>query len=228
MASKRNKGYIFGIAVALLLPLFSWIILRVVSKGAIQIPKHYGIELVDTITTKDGEVSYDTIYHAISNLQLTNQLGHKVALNTGLRDKILILNFFDTRNKKICPIIANNIHLLQESYEKHLDWIQIISITANPDSDNVSRIRAFADKYKANHDHWWLLTGDKEKIDNFAKNELHLPLNSLAEGDSSVFSQIILVDTFRNVRGYFNGLDTAQMLKLLDDVSILSMERPKR
>ncbi len=50
--------------------------------------------------------------------------------------------------------------------------VQFISITVNPERDSFPALRAYTDRYKANHDHWWFLTGDKKTIYNFIRNDL--------------------------------------------------------
>jgi hypothetical protein len=39
---------------------------------------------------------------------------------------------------------------------------------------------------------------------------------------------MILVDTARNIRGYFNGMDKAETKKVADDIYILNVEKRKK
>ncbi|HET8573381.1 MAG TPA: SCO family protein [Edaphocola sp.] len=219
-----------GIAVALLLPLFSWLLFKNISKGIVKIPKHYGISFVDTLKDKDGKLQYDTVYRSLSDISLTNQLGKMVDLNQDLRGKILVINFINTRRTDISNKMMGNLHLLQQSYQKkgNLDWLQFVSITVDPAKDNVPALRHYADQFEVNHDHWWLLTGDSAAIYRYGHKELALdmPLNNGAA--KGPFDQVVLVDTFRHIRGYFNAVDTMELQRLADDISILTMEKQKR
>lgn len=238
MASKRKKTYIVGIAVAFLLPLFSFLIFRQVSKGKIKLPVHYGISFIDTLRSNDGTLRYDTVYNEVGDLTLWNQLGKKRSLNRDLRGKILVINFFDARDAVVSPIIAGNLHSLERRFQSKASekptqdnigsLFQLISISVNPLKDQVPQIRAYADKYKANSDHWWLMTGDSASIYNYALNQLNLPLMKNGKMNPAVLNQIILVDTLRHIRGYFNGLDSFQLSNLADDISIISMEKNKQ
>ena len=238
MASKRKKTYLIGIAVALLLPLFSFLVFQQMSKGKIQLPKHYGIAFVDTIRTEEGNIRYDTFYRETEDVSLTNQLGKQVTLNKDLRGKILVINFFDTQDTLISPIVAANMHNIEQrfqdkAYKKPKQGnvgkdFQLVSITVRPAREKVPQIRTFADEQQVNSDHWWLLTGDSAAVYSYALKQLNLPLLKDGKRNPKVLSQIVLVDTFRHIRGYFNGLDTFQLSQLADDISIISMEKREK
>lgn len=234
MASKRKKTFIIGIAVAFLLPLFSFFIFTRYTKGVIKLPKHYGILFIDTIHLEDGQVKYDTVYKETAPVTLVNQLGKQVNLNKDLRGKILVIHFTDSRDTSIRKIMVSNLQNLEyrfqeKAYKKPKQdnlskSFQLISISLSPALDNVSSLRKFADNHHIKSDNWWLLTGDSASIFNYVEKELNVPL---AEKSAEPLRQIVLVDTFRHIRGYFDGLDTFQLKTLADDISILTMEKRK-
>lgn len=238
MDSKRKKTYIIGIAVALGLPLLMMLLFVIlIKKKGIVIPKHYGIAYVDTVKLPDGKVRYDTIYKTVNDISLTNQLGKKVDLNKDLRGKILLIHFFSTTDSVTSLKVTRHLHNLEARFQTKAkekpqqdnvgNLFKIISISVNPAQDNVSRLRAYADAHQVNGDHWWLLTGDSAGIYNYALQQLGLPILQSGELNKEALSKIILVDTFRQVRGYFNGLEPYQLSQLADDISIVSMEKPK-
>jgi protein SCO1 len=81
-----------------------------------------------------------------------------------------------------------------------------------------------------NHDIWWMLTGNKKTIYDFAFEELKVdkytdePMNP----DFVHTNRFVLLDKDRVVRGYYNGLDSAALLQLGDDVVFLSLEKDKK
>ena len=90
-------------------------------------------------------------------------------------------------------------------------------------------LKRYADKYAVNHDTWWFLTGDKKKMYDYALNELKLGLQD-GEGVDSNFihtSKFVLIDKRRNVRGYYDGLDSTSMSKLAEDLTLLMLEKDK-
>jgi protein SCO1/2 len=234
MAEKRsNKKFIIGLAVAFLLPLSFYFIARYLSKDKIHMPGYYGIERVDSQAT-DGKMRYDTVYHNVGDLQATNQLGEAISTNTDLKGRILVVNFFFVDCPTICPKLTGNMTMLQRAFRKNpkmennLDAsVQFLSVTVNPAHDTFALLRAYADRYRADHDHWWFLTGDKKNIYDFARNELHLAVGP-GDGGAEDFlhtERLTLIDKDRHIRGYYDGLDTVQLRKCADDIVLLSMEK---
>ncbi len=228
MASKRKIKYIIGIAVAVVLPLSFFYITRFFSDGKLKIPLYYRIERIEKSNHK-GKVVADTIYHKVADLTLTNQLGKTVSLNEDLKGKILVIDFIFTTCPTVCPRLSANMRELQKAYiKKNPELVQFISISVDPDRDSVAALRTYADKYTSDHDRWWFLTGDKNAIFHYAKNELGLSLdNADVPGDFVHSQQLVLLDTSRQIRGYFDGLDKRETQKLADAIYILNVEKKK-
>lgn len=233
MTEKRsNKKFFLGIAVAVLLPLSFYFVTKKLSDGKVKMPGYYRAENVGTKTV-NGKTVADTIYHRISNLRLTNQFGQQVGLNTDLKGKILVINFFFTSCNATCPTLTKSMKLLQTSFRKDprkeasLDTIvQFVSITVNPEVDSFPAMRSYADRFGVNHDTWSFLTGDKRTIYNFARNELGVTTGP-GDGGADDFihtDQFVLIDRDRNIRGYYSGLQDTSMRKCADDIVLLNME----
>jgi len=200
-------------------------------------PGYYGLERIDS-QVQGGKVSYDTVYHQVADVQLINQFGKKVSLNNDLKGKMLVIDFFFTTCPSICPRLTDNMRKLQKSYmkdpkkESSLDTVvQFISITVNPERDSFQVMRAYADRFGANHDHWWFLTGDKKSIYSFARNELKVTVGP-GDGGAEDFihtEKMVLLDRDRLVRGYYDGLKDTSVLRCADDIVYLTLERkPKK
>ena len=234
--SNNKKNYLVGIAVAFGLPLFCYIVVSLMSKGAVKMPHHYIVDSVDFKTVNGVRVA-DSFYHRVRDLRLTNQLGQEISTDSNLKGKILVFDFFFVSCPTICPRLTNNMAMLQNAFrhfrrkETNLDTVvQFISISVNPDGDSVARLREYADKHGANHDVWWFLTGDKKKIYDFARNELFV---TATEGDGGPndfihTEKMVLVDKNREIRGYYNGLDTLSVKQCADDIVLLTIEREKK
>lgn len=223
-----SKGFILSIAVAVLLPLSFYLIAKLLSKDKIDLPDYFIVERVDTLN-EDGQTSYDTVYHHTKDLVLTNQLGDKVSLNKDLKDKIVLVNFFFTRCPSICPKLTGNLGIIQKAFKKNDTTVQLVSISVDPGRDSVAVLREYADAHNANHDHWWFLTGDRNKIYDFAANELHIVMEPSGGGvDDMIHSEkLVLLDKDRNIRGYYNGLDTMELKQCAEDIVLLTLEKKK-
>lgn len=196
--------------------------------GRLKIPGFYRPEGTVKRMVKGKEIT-DTLFHKAKELTLTNQLGQTVSLNKDLKGKVLVVDFIFTTCPSICPRLSANMRELQKAYiKKNPDLVQFISISVDPDRDSVQALRAYADRYNADHDRWWFLTGNKDSIFDYAKNELGLVLeNADVPGDFVHSQKMILLDTARNIRGYFDGLDKAATKVLADDIYILTVEKRK-
>jgi len=210
-----------------MLPLTGYWLVKYYSKDAVFIPHHYFYDSV-AVTEKNGKAITDTIWHKVKDMSFTNQLGHTVSLND-LRGKIIVLDFFFTRCPTICPGLARNMKKLQDSFVKNDSIVQFISISIDPEHDSVPQLRKFADKYNANHDTWWFVTGSKKEIYDFALQEIKASV-----ADSSVDTAFIhttnffLLDSNRIVRGWYDGFDTARQAELVRDIPTLMLERDKK
>ncbi len=234
MSKKRSNGkFLLGFAVAVLLPLSFYLVVNQLSKGKIKMPGHYKVDRIDSVIT-DGKVTEDTVFHRVADIELTNQLGQKVSINNSLKGKIVVIDFFFTTCPSICPQLTSNMKRLQTSFRKDpkkeasLDTIvQFISITVNPERDTFQAMRAYADRFGANHDHWWFLTGDKKAIYNYARSELGVTVGP-GDGGADDFihtEKMVLLDRDRYIRGYYAGLDVADVNKCADDIILLTLER---
>jgi len=229
MSAKKSKKYLIGLAIAAVFPISLYLIMRSISDGRVKIPQHFRADTIDS-TLVDGKMQYDTAFHKVKELTLTNQLGREVSLNKDLKGKILVVNFIFTNCPTVCPKLTHNMGIVQKAFlKKNPDFVQFISITVDPWRDSVPVLRKYADANNADHDRWWFLTGNSEKIFDYARNELGLSIQpSDAAKDMYDHSEkFVLIDTARQIRGYFNGNDMRALKTIADDVIILSMEKKK-
>jgi protein SCO1/2 len=118
---------------------------------------------------------------------------------------------------------------LQDSFLKNDSIVQFISISIDPAHDSVPQLRAFADRYNANHDSWWFVTGDKKEIYDFALNELKAGLADKDVDSSFIHTEnFFLLDSSFIVRGWYNGFDTVKQARLVQDIPLLMLEKDRK
>lgn len=222
-----NKKSILALMVAILLPFSGYFLVSHYSKDAIDMPRRYFYDSVNVIK-KNGEVTYDTVWHQVNNIQLTNQLGQQVSLDD-LKGKIIVLDFFFTHCPTICPRLALAMKKLQNSFPNQDSIVQFVSISIDPEHDSVAQLRKWADKFDVNPDSWWLLTGDRDSIYNFALHEIKASVADQGIDTAFIHSEkFFLLDKDRIVRGWFNGLDSVAQAKLVRDIPLLMLEKDKK
>ena len=229
-----NKTAIKALCIAIILPVLSYILVKYYSNDAIIMPKHFYYDTVLT-TTENGKTSTDTIWHSVQNISLTNQLNQSISLND-IQGKIIIIDFFFTHCPSICPTLTQNMHKLQASFKNPSGKnvadsmiVQFLSFSVDPERDSVAALKAYADKYRIDHNSWWMVTGNKKTIYDFGINELKLGLVDWEGVDTSFIhtDRFVLLDKNHVLRGYYNGLDTTSLAKLAEDVGKLMLEKDK-
>jgi len=229
-----NKKALLAISLAVLIPLLGYVLLKTASDKAVTMPRHY---LPDSIvnTVKDGKMTTDTVWHKVANIKLVNQLGDTVNLYDA-KGKIIVADFFFTSCAYICPQLTKNMVKLQRSFLKGGDpmnppdssVVQFVSFTIDPERDSASRLKQYADKFGVNHDSWWFLTGSKDSIYNFIFQELKVDKYDTEGPIDPNFAhtqRFVLIDKDFNVRGFYNGLDSASLGVLAKDVGLLMLEK---
>lgn len=223
-----GKKAIWALLLAILLPAAGYLVVKYYSKDAVHMPRRYFAPDSVVVVEKNGKTTTDTIWHKVRNIQFTNQLGQHVSLDD-LKGKILVIDFFFTRCPSICPGLARNMKKLQDAFVKNPEIVQFISISVDPEHDSVPQLRKFADKFNINHDSWWMVTGDKKDIYDFALNELKASI-----ADSNVDTAFIhtenffLLDSSRVIRGWYNGFDTVKQSELARAIPLLMLEKDKK
>ena len=222
-----NKKATLALLLAIMLPMTGYWLVKYFSKDAVHMPRRYFFDDVAE-TSKNGKYITDTAWHHVKNINFTNQLGKKVSLDD-LHGKIIVVNFFFTHCPSICPGLSRNMKRLQDSYIKNDSIVQFLSVSIDPVRDTVARLRAYADRFNANHDSWWFVTGDKKEIYDFAIKEMKA--NVADVGADTAFphtENFFLLDTNRIIRGWYNGFDTVKLAQLAKDIPTIMLERDKK
>jgi len=223
-----NKKAILALMLAILMPFTGYYLVKYFSKDAVHMPGKYYLPDSVIVKEKNGKPVTDTIWHKVKNMHFTNQLGKKVSLDD-LHGKIIVLDFFFTRCPTICPGLAKSMKKLQDSFVKNDSIVQFISISIDPEHDSVTQLRKFADRYNINHDTWWMVTGDKKVIYDFALNEIKASVADPGVDTAFIHTEnFFLLDSNRIVRGFYNGFDTVKQAKLVRDIPLLMLEKDKK
>lgn len=226
-----SKKALLALIVAVLVPLAFYMI---ANRYSVPMPGRFYPDSV-TVKMKDGKAMTDTIWHQVKNIELKNQLGATVSLDS-LKGKVIVADFFFTHCASICPTLMRNIRRLQDGLKlkddmRRIDttFVQFLSFSVDPVRDSPTVLKKYADHYGVNSDVWWLLTGEKKTIYDFALNELKLGLQDSTSVDSNFVhtDYLTLLDKDRVIRGYYHGTDTAALAKLADDLVFIMLERDK-
>ncbi|HVG15111.1 MAG TPA: SCO family protein [Chitinophagaceae bacterium] len=230
-----NKTALYGLLIAILLPVTCYMVVKYYSASAVTLPRHY---IYDSVTTKtvNGKLTSDTAWHQLPELNLLNQFNEKVNWDR-MEGKTVVASFFFTHCPTICPKLTTNMKLLQDDIKKSTkignrdaDFLQLLSITVDPERDSVGALKKWADRFQINSNNWWLLTGSKKEIYDLSINDMKLGLVDGKGIDTSFFhtDYMVLIDKNRNIRGYYHGLDTMALKQLAHDIIFLTLEKDEK
>jgi protein SCO1/2 len=167
----------------------------------------------------------DTIYHSIPSFELTNQFGEKVNENT-LQNKIYVADFFFATCQSICPKMNRQMKRIQDSLKTD-SKVLLLSHTVNPIHDTVEVLTEYGAKYGAIKNKWHLLTGAKKSIYDLAK--IGYLINAVEDDGSEegfIHSEyILLIDTQKRIRGFYDGTDSIVVNQLIKDIKLLETEK---
>jgi protein SCO1 len=166
----------------------------------------------------------DTIYHTVGNFNFINQFGETVSEKT-TENKIYVADFFFASCQSICPVMSKRMGMVQDSFKTDNDLL-ILSHTVNPMNDTVEVLNEYGKRYGAVKRKWHLLTGEKKKIYDLAKDGYLV--NALQDDGSQegfLHSELfLLIDKQRRIRGMYDGTDSMQVIKLIGDIRTLKQE----
>jgi protein SCO1/2 len=159
--------------------------------------------------------------HTIKDFNLINQNGIKVS-SKDYENKIYVVDFFFTSCPSICPIMTNNMLLIQEEFIKNND-IMLLSISVTPEIDNVQILKKYAILKGVIDSKWNITTGSKKHIYELARKSFFAVLD---KGDGGLQDFIhtpnfILVDTKKQIRGIYDGTVEKEISRLILDINIL-------
>ena len=197
--------------------LFIFISCDEVSKKQLPIhnPTYFNPKLVDKSIRNVSD------NHTIKDFNLINQNGIKVS-SKDYENKIYVVDFFFTSCPSICPIMTNNMLLIQEEFIKNND-IMLLSISVTPEIDNVQVLKKYAIKKGVIDSKWNITTGSKKHIYELARKSFFAVLD---KGDGGMQDFIhtpnfILVDTKKQIRGIYDGTVEKEISRLILDINIL-------
>lgn len=160
--------------------------------------------------------------HIVADFELINQNGKTITQDV-YKDKIYVADFFFTSCPSICPIMTNNMVKIQKEFLND-DNIMLLSLSVTPTIDSIPRLREYANNKGVIDAKWNITTGDKKHIYELARKS-YFAVTDEGDGGLQDFihtSNFILVDKKKQIRGIYNGVDDKEILRLINDIKILS------
>lgn len=179
-------------------------------------PSNFNQKLVDP------SLQNKTEYHTVSNFNLINQNGDTITQDV-YNNKIYVADFFFTRCGTICPIMTNNMAIIQKEFINN-DDVMLLSLSVTPNIDSVSVLKEYAIAKGVIDKKWHITTGHKKHIYELARKSYFAVIE---QGDGGLQDFIhtpnfILVDKEKQIRGIYNGTNDDDIVRVINDIKILN------
>ena len=141
--------------------------------------------------------------------------------------KVYVAEYFFTTCPGICPKMNRNMKKVFDKYKTEPGFM-ILSHSVDPGTDNVGRMKTYADSLGVNGANWYFLTGRKDSLYNAARVSYLLddPKNNNGKiEDQFIHTQFFaLVDKSGRVRRIYDGLKKEEVERLIEDIPELLLE----
>jgi protein SCO1/2 len=183
----------------------------------------FGNQEADSTDENGKAISLNRI-HRVPDFSFTDQNGGLVTQKT-TEGKTYVADFFFTTCQSICPVMSKSLMKLSRLCAQDRD-VLFLSHTVDPETDSVPQLRAYASAHQAKQGQWYFITGKKEALYDMARNGY---LSTATKGDGGpddfIHTQnFVLVDKYRQIRGFYDGTDSTEMDKLYKDILLLKEE----
>jgi protein SCO1/2 len=217
---------IFGLVLVIGAPVFFFLVFRPLSKipRPPAPPHYYPLGVVKSVNDVH-ETEIDSVWQTVANDTFITQSGDPLVLDS-LRDNVYVADFFFASCPSQCPIMSGQLQRVQNAFIKDRNF-RIISFSVDPARDSVARLRQYAKDHDAITGRWYFATGPKAKTYKLANESFHLVAREDQDDGPEAFihsEKFTLVDASGVIRGYYNGLDSSSVNKLMADIVLVLRE----
>ena len=145
-----------------------------------------------------------------------------------LAGRVWVADFIFTNCPGMCPVLSAQMTRLQKALAEGPRTARLVSFSVDPKNDTPEALRAYAERFGADHERWLFVTGNRDTLYNLIEQGFHLAVAERApdeatDGDGLIThsDRFVLVDPDLQIRGYYHGLDDADVQRLLKDIEKL-------
>jgi protein SCO1 len=165
----------------------------------------------------------------IPHFALTERSG-KIITNSDLTGKVWVADFVYTMCPGPCPLVTAELAKIQQTLAND-PHVQLVTFTVDPQTDTPPVLAAYADKFHADANKLWFLTGPEKPLYDLIGNGFRLAVqdNRNQPPEPGQFTvthstYLALVDSDGTVRGYYDGVGAEAQAALLRDIKLLEKE----
>lgn len=183
-----------------------------------------GYALVEVFVSNSPLPVYGKEGHQVQHFTLTDQEGDTFQ-SSDYDGKIWIVNSFFASCPIVCPKVMKNLQEVHD-YLRNEESIVTMSLTVDPKRDTPEVLLKYAQKYNANNDSWFLLTGEKKDLYRLARVEFLMSASDGAGNETDFIhsENINIIDPDHQIRDIINGTDPQADQKIMESIKKLRSE----
>ncbi|MCL4639787.1 MULTISPECIES: SCO family protein [Olivibacter] len=208
----------------LALPGFCYYLLQEKGENRYKSLPFYGEKkLTGTFHTKRGKQIPDTLYHAVQPFSMLNSDSSTVTFKPD--SSVAVINFFFTKKEKLAKPINQVMQQIAKRFEKNA-MVELYSVSIDPYSDTPSVLKQYKEGWGKFRNWYMLSPANYEEVITLAKDGLLLDVvyDPKAHTPVTHSSSIVLLDSKRRIRGYYDALVKTDVDKLIDEIKLLLTE----
>lgn len=189
-----------------------------------------GIAVAFITSDRGSKPALPVITQGLPSFTLTNQSGEQITAGA-FSNQISIADIIFTRCAGPCPEMTTRMSHLQGILSPSLP-VKLVTLTTDPGYDTPAVLKRYAERFKADPNRWWFLTGTTNDIARVARHGLKLvadetkPEERQNDADLFIHSTVFVVlDKHGRLRGSIESTDPEFNNRVRDAVRRLSREK---
>lgn len=166
----------------------------------------------------------------VPDFSLRSSTGRTVS-RADLIGDLWVADFIFTSCAGVCPVLSARMAEVQNELGERGVGARLVSITVDPARDSAEALRAYAERYGADPDVWWFLTGERDALYELIGKGFLLSVAERSPEDAPTgdghdlithSDRFVLVDREGRIRGYYHGTERESVDALIDDLETLA------
>ena len=192
--------------------------LRLAAIGAAVLLGMLGLhQLVYALMSRGHATDLPKLGH-VPDFTFVSERGRPVAARD-LEKRVWIADFIFTRCGGTCPAMSERMAALAGTL-KDEPGVAFVSFDVDPEHDSLADLATYSRQHGADPERWTFLRGERPAVRTLAGDGFKLAVvDGHADDPEPILhsARFVLVDGRREIRGYYDGLETGGVEKLAGD-----------